>query len=229
MEEYNSEVMYCIAIRDPEPDIGKKVVSAVTDGPTLWKPRSILGEDLAIITYTQYMSEGEWSNAHYRDRTGVENLLWQKGSDYVILHGDVLGDDPVEQILLRSLCTTALDLTHYHQDRAAKGELPIPGNDYSIRMDFSATSRDYTETVEDLAVQLTATESRTIEYQFPLSRIVIARELRRLLEETGTTTDLYMAAPATSSMFYEEDAILGINWITRKEKAFRSKLTENSS
>lgn len=196
------DMMYSIAIREPEPGIEDKVLDAIRQGRTLTNPKTVVDDYLSIITYEQRNPADVYSHQHSSDREQVEHLLWKDRSEYVILNGGIVGNESVDEAQLTAVCNAALDITSYHDKRAMEGELPNWHTIYRFRVSSDIKPKDLYAPGD---VYEPHAKPRDVEFTLPLSAIVVARQLRRVVEQDEAKTNVYAAGPATSDRFSEND------------------------
>ena len=215
--DYKKDYSLLIAIDKPEPGLTDRIISMIAEREFLSDERVVGSqEELAVISFymegtheTRRDPSTLTQNEVYYEKqvVEIERELQKNRTDYVLLYGEQSGDGVEFDTLLINTGRLALDLVHYHEKRAAEGELPKKNWDYSI---WLSISDKYHVPHEDDQNARSAPESWCVEYILPLSRIVIARELDRQLKNTGGWTNVPRAGPATSPRFSEQCCRLSI-------------------
>jgi len=208
MRDFTSHIMYVAAIYRPEPGLENRITSMIEERNSLANLQSVTcSDELAVVSYMQIGFPGEClTYGHERDLEEIEEAILQNGADYVICYREVESRILLDQSHLVSLGRSAIELLHLYQPMVENGELPEPDTYHWIKADVSQLSGETVEPTTPITSILTPGQSYDAEYILPVSRIVVGRELRRILKETGITTGTYTGASATSPRFSEAEA-----------------------
>jgi hypothetical protein len=216
MIDYTTDHTFLFAINKPESGLCDKINSMIVERWSLSNQRVMKPSDeLGIVSFNQegthekreqphLMTDQEFTYA--RQVVPIEVALQKSGADYAILYGEQPGNGTVYDTLLINTGRLALDLIHYHEQRAEEGELPKKHWDYSIWLSVADHYHRPLGVYEIDDYNLRSKpESSCVEYIMPLSRILVAKVLSRAIKESGMWTNLPLAGPATNPKFYEHD------------------------
>ena len=211
MEDYKPDTVFAIAIRNPASGIEGTIADEIARRPTFSNPQTVrYGNQLAVVSYTQVRGEME-----SRDKEHLYEFLASTELDYIVLPGASVSREPIDQILLEGMGYIAARLMDYHQEQAAAGELPKPFTDYQMQITVCETPGDRPRELAEFVDDSSPLESHDGQYEFPLSKIVVGKELDRIKAGTGIITGVRFPDPDSYAGMSEQTARVLIRRIAK--------------
>ena len=198
--------MYVIAIRNPAQGIESTIAEELGQDPDISEPSySRHSDKLAVVAYRASGSP------NYR---ALHSILTSHKADYLVMSGDASGENTIDQIMLMTMATLAMNLTDYHREQAKEGKLPKPLTNYRMEIAVSETPAKTPENGSDEEVSQPSLDTYLISFEFPISHTTCVDELERIKEKHGVVTGVYGSTPGNIGGISEQSARLLIESIS---------------